>query len=56
MNYKIWLKKPGQAGVDYGDAFARLLTDILGKYGLIMLCPLDAQIEKISHADLCRSD
>ncbi len=37
-----------QSGVDYGDAFARLLTDFLGKYGLIMLCPLDARLKKLA--------
>ncbi len=35
-------------GVDYGDAFARLLTNFLGKYGLIMLCPLDVRLKKLA--------
>ncbi len=36
------------SGVDYGDAFARLLTKILGKYGLILLCPLDERLKKLA--------
>ncbi|HXG85868.1 MAG TPA: bacillithiol biosynthesis cysteine-adding enzyme BshC [Pyrinomonadaceae bacterium] len=36
------------AGVDFGDAFARLLTKILGKYGLILLCPLDERLKKLA--------
>ncbi|MDQ3321064.1 MAG: bacillithiol biosynthesis cysteine-adding enzyme BshC [Acidobacteriota bacterium] len=35
-------------GVDYGDAFARLLTKVLGKYGLILLCPLDERLKKLA--------
>lgn len=42
------VEKTWQSGVDYGDAFARLLTDFLGKYGLIMLCPLDARLKKLA--------
>lgn len=37
-----------KSGVDYGDAFARLLTDFLGKYGLIVLCPLDVRLKKLA--------
>jgi bacillithiol biosynthesis cysteine-adding enzyme BshC len=40
---KTWAK-----GVDYGDAFARLLTDFMGKYGLIVLCPLDVRLKKLA--------
>ncbi len=40
--------KTWQPDVDYGDAFARLLTDFLGEYGLIMLCPLDARLKKLA--------
>ena len=42
------VEKTWQSGVDYGDAFARLLTDFLGKYGLIVLCPLDARLKKLA--------
>ena len=42
------VEKTWQSGVDYGDAFARLLTDFLGEYGLIMLCPLDARLKKLA--------
>jgi bacillithiol biosynthesis cysteine-adding enzyme BshC len=36
------------SGVDYGDAFARLLTKFLGKFGLIVLCPLDARLKRLA--------
>lgn len=42
------IEKTWASGVDYGDAFARLLTDLVGKYGLIALCPLDARLKKIA--------
>ncbi len=31
----------------FGDAFARFLTRIFDKYGLIMLCPLDERLKRI---------
>ncbi|MDQ3062494.1 MAG: bacillithiol biosynthesis cysteine-adding enzyme BshC [Acidobacteriota bacterium] len=43
-----FVEKTWASGVDYGDAFARLLTDFLGKYGLIVLCPLDARLKKLA--------
>lgn len=36
------------SGVDFGDAFARLLTEFLGKFGLIVLCPLDVRLKKLA--------
>ena len=42
------VEKTWKSGVDYGDAFARLLTDFLGKYGLIVLCPLDVRLKKLA--------
>ncbi len=45
---KSFVEKSWTTGVDYGDAFARLLTDFLGKYGLIILCPLDARLKKLA--------
>ncbi len=35
-------------GVDYGDAFARMLTRILGRFGLIVLCPLDPRLKRLA--------
>ncbi|MGI8494217.1 MAG: bacillithiol biosynthesis cysteine-adding enzyme BshC [Pyrinomonadaceae bacterium] len=35
-------------GVDYGEAFARLLTGILSDYGLILLCPLSESLKKLA--------
>lgn len=37
-----------KAGADFGDAFGKLLTNILGEYGLIMLCPLNEQLKKLA--------
>ena len=37
-----------QTGVDFGTAFAKMLTKVLGKYGLIMLCPLNEQLKKLA--------
>lgn len=34
--------------MNYGDAFAKMLTKILGKYGLILLCPLDERLKKLA--------
>lgn len=34
--------------MNYGDAFAKMLTKILGKYGLILLCPLDEKLKKLA--------
>ncbi len=45
---RTFVEKTWASGVDYGDAFARLLTDFLGKYGLIVLCPLDVRLKKLA--------
>lgn len=34
--------------VYYGDAFAKLLTMLLGDHGLIMLCPLDSRLKSLA--------
>jgi bacillithiol biosynthesis cysteine-adding enzyme BshC len=36
------------AGAYYGDAFAKMLTALLGQYGLIMLCPLSPAIKQLA--------
>ena len=35
-------------GADFGTAFGTMLTKILNKYGLIMLCPLNEQLKKLA--------
>ena len=45
---KTFVEKSWATGVDYGDGFARLLTDFLGKFGLIILCPLDARLKRLA--------
>jgi bacillithiol synthase len=37
-----------KSGVDFGDAFALMLTKIIGKYGIILLCPLDERLKKLA--------
>jgi bacillithiol synthase len=32
----------------FGDAFAKLLTSLFGKYGLIILCPLDPRLKQLA--------
>ena len=42
------LEQTWTSGTDYGDGFARLLTRYLGKFGLIVLCPLDVRLKKLA--------
>ena len=37
-----------KTGIDYGEAFGKMLTRILGEYGLIMLCPLNENLKKLA--------
>jgi len=45
---KSLIEKSWTPQTDYGDAFARLLAKITGKFGLILLCPLDARLKKLA--------
>lgn len=42
------IEKSWTIETDYGDAFARMLTKIIGKYGIILLCPLDERLKKLA--------
>lgn len=42
------IEKSWTIETDFGDAFARMLTKIIGKYGIIMLCPLDERLKKLA--------
>lgn len=42
------IEKSWQSGTDFGDAFARMLTKIIGKFGIILLCPLDERLKKLA--------
>lgn len=42
------IEKSWESGVDFGDSFARMLTKIIGKYGIILLCPLDERLKKLA--------
>lgn len=42
------IEKTWAEGVDYGDAFARMLTRIIGRFGLIVLCPLDVRLKRLA--------
>jgi bacillithiol biosynthesis cysteine-adding enzyme BshC len=42
------LRDAYQTGRKFGDAFARLMTALVGQKGLILLDPLDAQLKKVA--------
>ncbi|MEA2203686.1 MAG: bacillithiol synthase [Blastocatellia bacterium] len=42
------LRDAWQPGRSYGEAFARMLTKLLGRHGLIILDPLDADLKKLA--------
>ena len=42
------LRETWKAGTGYGEAFARMMTRILGRYGLILLDPLDASLKHLA--------
>jgi bacillithiol synthase len=35
-------------GTYYGEAFAKMMLRLFGKYGLILLCPLDEELKKLA--------
>ena len=37
-----------QSGTYFGDAFGKLMTEILGHYGLIILCPLNNTLKQLA--------
>lgn len=41
------ISESSSSGTNYGDAFARLLSKITAKYGLIMINPLDERLKKL---------
>jgi bacillithiol biosynthesis cysteine-adding enzyme BshC len=42
------LRETWTEGRGYGEAFARMMTRILGRYGLILLDPLDAKLKELA--------
>jgi bacillithiol biosynthesis cysteine-adding enzyme BshC len=42
------LRETWKPGTGYGEAFARMMTRILGRYGLILLDPLDASLKQLA--------
>lgn len=42
------LRESWKPGVAYGDAFARMMTGLLGSYGLVLLDPLDARLKRLA--------
>ncbi len=42
------LREAYQPGRNYGDAFARLVTSLIGQRGLILLDPLDSELKKLT--------
>jgi bacillithiol biosynthesis cysteine-adding enzyme BshC len=42
------LRETWRPGVGYGDGFARMITRLIGCYGLILLDPLDAKLKQLA--------
>src|SRR5437660_2760048 len=42
------LRDAYQPGSGYGDAFARVMTSLMSRHGLVLLDPLDAQLKKLA--------
>jgi bacillithiol biosynthesis cysteine-adding enzyme BshC len=42
------LRATWQQGISYSDAFARMMTKLLGRHGLILLDPLDARLKQLA--------
>jgi bacillithiol synthase len=42
------IEQSWEAKTYFGDAFAKLLTSLFGKYGLIILCPLDPRLKQLA--------
>ncbi len=42
------IEKTWVSGEYFGDAFGKLLTNLVGKYGLIILCPLNRGLKKLA--------
>jgi bacillithiol biosynthesis cysteine-adding enzyme BshC len=42
------LRETWAAGTGYGEAFARMMTRLTGRYGLILLDPLDASLKQLA--------
>ncbi|HKR00048.1 MAG TPA: bacillithiol biosynthesis cysteine-adding enzyme BshC [Pyrinomonadaceae bacterium] len=51
------LRETWEKGAGYGEAFARMMTRLLGRHGLILLDPLDAKLKQLAsplYADAAR--
>jgi bacillithiol synthase len=42
------LRESWKPGLGYGEAFARMMTSLLGCYGLVLLDPLDRRLKKLA--------
>jgi bacillithiol biosynthesis cysteine-adding enzyme BshC len=42
------LRECWEAGAGYGEAFARMMTRLVGRYGLILLDPLDERLKRLA--------
>jgi len=54
---KDLLSEAWQPGRSFGEAFARMMTALLGRYGLVFLDPLDARLKQLAaplYADAAR--
>lgn len=42
------LRESWQPGVGFGEAFARMMTRLMGEYGLVLLDPIDAELKRLA--------
>lgn len=45
---RAFVEENWKSGSYFSDGFAKMLTHILGKYGLILLCPLDERLKRLA--------
>lgn len=45
---EIMLRDAWRAGRGYGEAFARMMTSLIGKYGLVLLDPMDQRLKQMA--------
>ncbi len=45
---EVLLRDAWRAGRSYGEAFARMMTSLLGKHGLVLLDPLDSRLKTLA--------
>ena len=52
---EVVVRDAWRPGRSYGEAFARMMTSLLGSHGLVLLDPLDPRLKASGGAALCES-